>query len=126
MGAYNERSHGFKADGAVTQHRVAIQGTADGDAKLPTTNDATGVLGIFRETRADNQHVSVLAEGREYIEAGGVCTRGSYARVLNTGTVVNVATNATPAQQTYVGVFLESATTGQLALVEIRPGQITQ
>jgi len=127
VGPLTHMALAFVADGAVTQHRVAVQGANDGEAKLPAADDASGILGVFTESRTDEQAATVTMDGSiEFVEAGGACTRGLKARVLNTGTVENVATNATPAEQTYLGQFMESATVGQLVRVLIRPGQITQ
>ena len=121
----------FTADVETQDGLVAVQGANDGSAALPTENNPPNAIGVFTEARWATEYVSVQMDGIKYVAAGGVCTRGSKAAILDGGMVQNVATNATPVQQPYLGTFLESkaAPSGgftNMVLVLIQPGFVTQ
>lgn len=124
--AINERSQTFTSQGAASSARVMVTGTADWSATHPGSSDPSGVIGVSQEDRNDGQQVSVQVEGIAYVEAGGTCTRGKLARVLADGKVEDVRVNATPAEQVYVGQFVESGTNGGLVQIEIRVGQVVR
>jgi hypothetical protein len=112
---------------AIPQQRVVIQGADDSHVKLPTGDDPTGILGISKDDTGIGDQSAIVMEGDEWAFSAGACTAGGYARVMNTGTVQDVATNATPVAQPVIGQFLTSADDeGQLVLVAVRPGQITK
>jgi hypothetical protein len=126
MGPIQGFAMAFVADVETQDGLVAVQGAADGSAKLPTGDNPDGIIGVFQEARAIGQHVGVQMDQIKYVAVGaGGATRGHLAAVLSGGKVQNVATSGTPVQQPYLGQFMESAVYGDLVLVLIRPGYIT-
>lgn len=111
---------------AMTKHRVVVAGANQDGCKLPTADDPTKILGISREGRDIGKQELVRVEGQNLVEAGGTCTNGARARVLNGGKVADVETNATPAKQQCIGWFRSSGVSGDLVTVLIDIDEQTQ
>lgn len=110
-----------------TQGRAVLLSGTDGYITLPSgDNPATLPIGVSQEGNAAAIPESCRLLGSELVQLGGTATQAQLAVVLNTGTVKNIVTNATPAQQTILGQFLSSGATGDLVEVFIRPMFVTK
>lgn len=116
----------FKNTVDNTQGRAVLLSGTTGSIKLPTGDNPSDLpIGVSMEGNKSGFSESVRLIGSELVQAGGTCTQGKNAIVLNTGTVKDIVTNSTPAQQTVLGPFLSAGATGDLVEVFIRPMFVT-
>ena len=120
-------------DVQMRQHRAVVLGSDEAHVTLPSGNDPyPPPVGIARDGNEAGKQEAVREHGRDWCEAGGICTAGQPARVLAGGLVEDAilgSAQATPvaaAQQTIIGHFRTSGSAGDLVLVDIAPGTVYQ
>lgn len=95
-----------KADGAITQWAAVVEGTNDGECKLPGAADAGSFLGFAMNAAADDEEVQIAGPGC-YSRAisDGTVTRGAQCSIQGTTGKLKAITTA----DTYVVASARSA-----------------
>ena len=112
----------------VGKYRAVIQGTNDGECKLPTAANQLSV-GITQEAQSrQNTGVVVRKEGISRAYASGAITKGDYVEVAGTtGALRKADLTTVPGSATLhhiLGLADSSAADGEVFFVFLSPGPV--
>lgn len=87
--------HTYTAEGAITARAALVEGTADGQAKLPGGADVAGFVGFAMHAAESGEQVQVAGPGcyAQAISDGSV-TRGAHCSIEGTTGKIKAVTTA--------------------------------
>lgn len=100
----------YTAEVAITANAVVVEGTADGQVKLPGAADAGSIVGVALHAAAAGEQIQVaMPPSTVECVASAAIARGAYVSIAATSGTIKTAAPSAGANTNLVGIARQAA-----------------